>query len=196
MPGNFVHLHLHTDHSLLRGTCRIRGNGTSRNDLASIALEQNFPALAVTDYFTFGGVPEFFSAMNSAGVKPIAGCEIMVRSEFDPRKDFPLVLLVRNRTGYRNLCRLLAGSDHRVIPLDSLAAYCEGLSALSGGPEGELSSAVFFGDPGNRTRTHPSETFLAGSGSSPENRSGIQHSAGRYAHTMVSARTLQPAHQP
>ena len=146
MPGNFVHLHLHTDHSLLRGTCRIRGNGTSRNDLASFALEQNFPALAVTDFFTLGGVPEFFSAMKSSGVKPIAGCEILVRSELDPGKAFPLVLLVRNSTGYRNLCRLLAGSDHSTIPLDSLAANCEGLSALSGGPEGELSASILSGD--------------------------------------------------
>lgn len=156
MSGKFVHLHLKTDYSLLRSACRIRGkymkNGIGRDDLVSVLLEQNSPAAAVTDFFTLGALPEFFSAMSGAGIKPVAGCGIMIRSEIFPGRLYPLILLVRNETGFRNLCRILYEADPgkngaKSVSLSAIAANREGLTALSGGPEGELSFAVLDGEP-------------------------------------------------
>lgn len=103
----FVHLHLHTEYSLLDGACRI-GPTVAR------AKELGMPALAISDHGNLFGAIEFYSACVAAGIKPIIGCELYIapNSRFEkeggPGKDSSchLLLLAANETGYRNLLKL------------------------------------------------------------------------------------------
>jgi DNA polymerase-3 subunit alpha len=103
---DFVHLHVHTQYSLLDGAIRI-------DDLLKRAAEFEMSAVAVTDHGTLFGAVEFYEKATKAGIKPIVGCEIYVapRSRFDKtpldNKDLShLILLIKNEEGYRNLCKL------------------------------------------------------------------------------------------
>ena len=104
---NFVHLHLHTDYSLLDGACRISG-------LVDLAARYEMPAVAITDHGNLFGAFQFYRAAVNRGVKPIIGCEVYVTrtSRFDrsPNSDRPnhLVLLAEDETGYRNLMKLVS----------------------------------------------------------------------------------------
>ena len=71
MPAEFVHLHLHTDYSMLDGACKIK-------ELAKIADEQKMRAMAITDHGNMCGTIEFYQALSGIGVKPIIGCEVYV----------------------------------------------------------------------------------------------------------------------
>ena len=106
--SHFVHLHVHTEYSILDSTCRIE-------DLVEKAAEYKMPALAMTDNgVLFGAVP-FFEACKSKGIKPIIGVEAYVAPKDMrdktprgiPEESYVLVLLVKNNTGYRNLMRLM-----------------------------------------------------------------------------------------
>ena len=106
--GRFVHLHLHSEYSLLDGACRIK-------DIPKLAKEAGHDAVAITDHGVMYGVVDFFRACEAEGVKPIIGCEVYVarRSRFDKTHDqdsssYHLVLLVENETGYRNLIRMVS----------------------------------------------------------------------------------------
>ena len=100
---DFVHLHVHTEYSLLDGACRI-------NDLVKRVKEMGQNALAITDHGVMYGAAEFYKAAKKQGIKPIIGCEVYVAprtrfdkvSEFD-REYFHMVLLCKNETGYKNL---------------------------------------------------------------------------------------------
>ena len=107
MPG-FVHLHVHSEYSLLDGACRIEG-------LVARAQEIGQNAVAITDHGVMYGVVEFYKAAKKAGIKPIIGCEVYVaaRSRFDKvhgsdSEHAHLVLLCENETGYRNLTYLVS----------------------------------------------------------------------------------------
>lgn len=134
----FVHLHVHTEFSLLDGMSRI-------NQLVSRAAETGMKALAITDHGTMYGVIDFYRACKSAGIKPIIGMEAYLarRSmrDRDPQfdtKPYHLLLLARNETGYKNLLKIasaaqLEGYYYRPrIDHDFLAAHAEGLIATSG----------------------------------------------------------------
>lgn len=104
----FVHLHLHTEYSLLDGACRI-------DDVAALAASYGMPALAVTDHGVMYGVLDFYRACRKHGIKPIIGCEVYVarrtRHDRQPRLDddpYHLVLLAENEAGYRNLMHLVS----------------------------------------------------------------------------------------
>ena len=104
----FVHLHVHTEYSLLDGACRI-------SKLAQRAKELGQTALAVTDHGVMYGAVAFYKACRAAGVKPIIGCEVYVapRSRLDKEHGLDnnyshLILLCKNETGYRNLCYLVS----------------------------------------------------------------------------------------
>ena len=104
----FVHLHVHTEFSLLDGACRIR-------DLIPRVQELGQPAIAITDHGNMYGVIDFYKAAKAAGVKPIIGCEVYVapRTRFDKvhsldRESYHLVLLCENETGYHNLCYMVS----------------------------------------------------------------------------------------
>ncbi len=134
---SFVHLHLHTEYSLLDGACRI-------GKLMDRVKELGQEAVAITDHGVMYGVIDFYKAAKAAGVKPIIGCEVYVapRTRFDKvhgvdNENAHLVLLCQNETGYRNLSYLvskgfLEGFYGRPrIDMDLLRQHAEGLIALS-----------------------------------------------------------------
>ncbi len=148
MPEEFVHLHTHSEFSLLDGASRIR-------DLLHKAKEKKMPAIALTDHGAMYGIIDFYFSADEIGIKPIIGCEVYVapRTRFDkePRIDdnlFHLVLLAENNEGYKNLMKIVTRSyfdgfyykprvDH-----DLLKEYNNGLIALSGCLSGEIATLV------------------------------------------------------
>ena len=148
----FVHLHVHTEYSLLDGACRI-------DQVAKRAKELGQTALAVTDHGVMYGAVAFYKACMAEGIKPIIGCEVYVapRSRFEklpgPENKYShLILLCRNETGYRNLCYLVsAGFTEGYylrprIDWELLHEHAEGLLCLSGCLAGEIPQAILRGD--------------------------------------------------
>lgn len=137
MP-KFIHLHVHTEYSLLDGACRLGG-------LVQRAKELGMSALAITDHGALYGAVEFYSECKKADIKPIIGCEIyLTKDSITEKTPFHLTLLCMNYEGYRNLCRLVSGSSSNNfggIPRCSFASlkkYSDGLIALSGCSNGEI----------------------------------------------------------
>jgi DNA polymerase-3 subunit alpha len=135
----FVHLHVHTEYSLLDGAIRI-------NKMLEKASSLNMGSVAVTDHGNMFGSIEFYSKAKDAGIKPIFGCETYVaphsRKDKSPSRDgqpnaYHLVLLVMNETGYRNLSKLVTLANlegfyyHPRIDMEILREYNDGLIALS-----------------------------------------------------------------
>ncbi len=149
MPrDSFVHLHLHTEYSLLDGAVRMR-------ELMKQAVEFGMPAVAITDHGNLHGAIEFYQEAESAGIKPIIGCEAYVapRSHKDKSTTpgasaFHFTLLAQNETGYRNLVKLIStahldGFHYRPrIDKELLAIHAEGLIGLSGCLASEVNSAL------------------------------------------------------
>lgn len=142
--ADFVHLHCHSEYSLLDGFTRIKS-------LVKRAADLGMKAVALTDHGVMYGVIEFYKAAIAAGIKPIVGCEFYIapRSRFDkkPGNDvsaYHLVLLAKNKTGYKNLCRLasiasLEGFYYNPrIDKEILKEYSEGLIGLSACLKGEI----------------------------------------------------------
>jgi len=153
--ANFVHLHTHSQYSLLDGACKI-------DSLIDLAKEYKMPALAVTDHGNMFGAAEFYKKARKAGIKPIIGCEAYVApaSRHDKRQignmpsgGFHLVLLAKNNTGYKNLIKLtsagyLEGFYHRPrIDKEILREHSEGLIALSACLKGEVNWRLMKNDP-------------------------------------------------
>jgi DNA polymerase-3 subunit alpha len=147
-PNDFVHLHVHSEFSLLDGLGRI-------DDLAREASALGFDSLAITDHGALYGAVAFYQACRAREIKPIIGMETYVArrsmSEREGRADsqpFHLVLLAKDWTGYRNLCRLatdahLDGYYYKPrIDLEHLARYSEGLVGLSACLNGEVARAL------------------------------------------------------
>ena len=143
---SFVHLHCHTDYSLLDGACDI-------DQLMAITVEQKMPAVAMTDHGNLFGAVKFYNAAKNAGVNPIIGCEVYVsqqghktRSESDRYNH--LVLLCENQEGYRNLINLVStgyldGFYYKPrIDLDLLSQHSKGLIALSACLRGQLAETI------------------------------------------------------
>lgn len=151
--AEFVHLHLHTEWSLLDGALRVE-------DVARKALEYRMPAVAITDHGNLFGVIHFYEKMREAGVKPLIGCEFYVApgSRFEKKAKsaheagYHLVLLAENETGYRHLCRLATLAHFEGfywkprIDKELLQKYNEGLIALSACLHGEIPAAILSGD--------------------------------------------------
>ena len=145
----FVHLHNHSEYSLLDGACRL-------DELAGRAAEEGMPAVGLTDHGNLHGVVEFYQACRTAGVKPIIGMEAYVapESRFDKRSrgireaGYHLVLLAENQAGYRNLLKLatighLEGFYYKPrVDKECLAEYHEGLIALTSCLKGEVPALV------------------------------------------------------
>jgi DNA polymerase-3 subunit alpha len=148
---DFVHLHVHSEYSLLDGLGRI-------DDIVGRAKAMRQPAIALTDHANLHGVVEFNAAARKAGVKPIIGCEVNVapraltdrEAKLDD-KPFHLTLLARDHEGYRNLLRLVStasidGFYYRPrIDKALLERHAGGLTALSGCMSGELSRLILNG---------------------------------------------------
>jgi len=141
----FVHLHLHTEYSLVDGLVRIK-------PLVERAAEMGMPAVAVTDQSNLFGMVKFYRAAMAAGVKPIIGVDLWVYNEAEPAHPARLVLLCRNNEGYRNLTRLVSRTylegQQRGIPMlrkEWLKGESGGLIALSGGRAGDVGRALLGG---------------------------------------------------
>ncbi len=146
MSKPFVHLHCHTDYSLLDGACHIPG-------LMKVAEQWEWPALAITDHGNLFGAVSFYSAARKVGIKPIIGCEVYTVAGDHKSRDAQtryhhLVLLCKNAAGYRNLIDLvstayLEGFYYKPrISKDLLARYSEGLICLSACLRGDLQEAL------------------------------------------------------
>ncbi len=149
MGKDFVHLHLHTEYSLLDGSIRI-------DPLCDRVRALAMPAVAVTDHGNMFGVVDFYQKVERAGIKPILGCEVYVapgsRTERSAQgigdASHHLILLVENEAGYRNLCKLvsagfLEGFYYRPrVDKDLLREHNEGLIALSACLAGEIPSLI------------------------------------------------------
>ena len=153
MPQPFVHLHLHTEFSLLDSTLRLK-------QLVERSKELGMPAVAVTDQFNMFALVKFYRAAVAAGIKPIVGADVLVSHPEDPDHASSLVLLCQNREGYLNLCQLLSmgyqqGQYHGVPYLrrDWITQHSAGLIALSGGREGDIGHALINQHP-NKARQY------------------------------------------
>jgi len=137
---NFVHLHVHTDYSLLDGCCRI-------DRLMDRATELGMSALAVTDHGNLYGAIEFYNQAKAKGIKPLIGCELYLvessRLEKNGRSDegktvFHLGLLAKNLTGYQNLLKLVSDAHLRGFyykprtDIETLARHAAGLIGFTG----------------------------------------------------------------
>ena len=135
--SGFVHLHLHTEYSLLDGACRIK-------DIPKKAKEMGHNAVAITDHGAMYGVIDFYRACKEEQIKAIIGCEVYVasRSRFDKVYSSDseynhLILLVKNETGYKNLIYMVSKAFEEGfyskprIDMDLLEAHSEGLICLS-----------------------------------------------------------------
>lgn len=151
---DFVHLHLHTQRSLLDGVILMF-------DAIDKAKDYKMPALAITDHGNLFGAMKFYSAAQEAGIKPIIGCEVYVapgsRFTKSTRHGEPhshhLILLCENERGYRNLCKLVTkgyqeGLYHNKPRIDAelLQEYNDGLVCLSSCLRGEIAALILAGD--------------------------------------------------
>lgn len=152
--SDFVHLHLHSEYSLLDGACRIA-------EIPKKAKAEGHTAVAITDHGALYGAVAFYKACKAEGIKPIIGCEVYVapRTRFD--KSFGedsnphhLVLLCKNETGYKNLIKMvsLAFTEGFYvkprIDKELLRAHSEGLIALSACLSGKIQSLIVEGKAG------------------------------------------------
>lgn len=148
----FVHLHLHSEYSLLDGACRI-------NQLLDTAAARGDTAVAITDHGVMYGAVDFYKAAKKRGIKPIIGCEVYVaqRTRFDRIHELDsehrhLVLLCENNTGYQNLIAMVSKSwtegfySKPRVDFELLEQHHEGLIALSACLAGEIPRALTAND--------------------------------------------------
>src|SRR5580658_1574714 len=142
----FVHLHNHTDYSLLDGACEI-------DQLMDVVAEQKMPAVAMTDHGNLFGAVSFYNAAKAKGIRPIIGCEVYVsqqglKTRSDTDRYNHLVLLCENQEGYKNLIKMvstafLEGFYYKPrVDKDLLAANSKGLICLSACLRGDLNETI------------------------------------------------------
>ena len=145
MQQEFVHLHLHSEFSLSDGIIRIE-------DLVKKSSDLSFSAVALTDLTNLFGLIKFYRLARKQGIKPIVGSEIKVAKDLDSQPG-SLVMLVKNKTGYTNLTKLVSKayvegqvSGEPIVKLSWLEEYSEGLIALSGGINGHVGQSILGGN--------------------------------------------------
>lgn len=150
--SGFVHLHNHTEYSLLDGAIRVP-------ELVNTAKEMGMPAIAITDHGNMYGVVDFYKAATKAEIKPILGCEVYMAPESRHIKQgnrddnaYHLVLLAETDVGYKNLMKLVTlgyreGFYYKPrIDKELLRQYCQGLICLSGCLGGQVPTLLLRGD--------------------------------------------------
>ncbi|GAJ21089.1 unnamed protein product, partial [marine sediment metagenome] len=153
LMSDFVHLHVHSEYSLLDGAIKL-------NKLVNYARDQGFKSLALTDHGAMYGAFKFYLAAKNNNLKPIIGCEVYQaeNSRFDKQTrlgadQFHLVLLAKNLKGYRNLMKLVShahieGFHYRPrIDYELLKKHSEGLIALSGCLQGIILQSLKNKEP-------------------------------------------------
>src|SRR5438046_591282 len=146
----FVHLHVHSEYSILDGACRIPG-------LAARAAEFEMPAVALTDHGSLAGAVELYRETEKHGVKPLIGCEVYVADDRKVQKKgyAHLTLLAADNDGYSNLIKLasagyLEGYYYKPrVDWELLQSHAKGLVALSGCLSGRVSKALEENRPGD-----------------------------------------------
>jgi len=160
MADSFVHLHLHTEYSLLDGAIRIP-------DMVRKAVEFGMPAVAITDHGNMFGAIEFYQGARKAGIKPIIGCEVylapgsMSDKSASSARDaaFHFTLLCKDFVGYTNLVKLVSAAHlegfHYKPRIDKelLARHARGLIGMSACLKGEINVAILAGDLKRAERT-------------------------------------------
>ena len=153
MPAEFVHLHCHSEYSILDGACRV-------GELVKRSVELEMPAVTITDHGSMAGSVDLYRTATKAGIKPIIGCEIYLvedRRAKEPagRRDWAhLTLLAKDLEGYHNLVKLvtlgyLEGYHYKPrVDLDLLQQHAKGLIALSGCLASRVNQAIMRGDEG------------------------------------------------
>ena len=149
--GEFVHLHLHTEYSLLDGATRI-------SSIADKALELGQDAVAITDHGVMYGAVEFYTALKEKGIKPIIGCEVYVaprgRNFKEGKQDSSgnnLILLCKNEVGYKNLSYMVSKSfidgfySKPRVDMELIRSHSEGLIALSACLAGRIPQLILAG---------------------------------------------------
>ncbi|MBP7088745.1 MAG: PHP domain-containing protein, partial [Candidatus Omnitrophica bacterium] len=153
LHSDFVHLHVHTQYSLLDGACLLER-------LIKKALDYKMPALAITDHGNIFGAIKFYDLCVKEGIKPIIGCEVYVTAgsrfnrEYKTAEDsnYHLILLAKDEEGYSNLIKLvslanLEGFYYKPrVDSELLSLYHKGLIAQSACLKGEIPSAILSGD--------------------------------------------------
>ena len=150
--GEFVHLHLHTEYSLLDGAAKI-------SSIADKAIAEGQDAVAITDHGVMYGAVDFYTALKARGLKPIIGCEVYVapfgRLSKEGKRDSSghhMILLCKNEVGYRNLCYMVSKSfidgfySKPRIDMELISQYHEGLIALSGCVAGKIPQLILSGN--------------------------------------------------
>lgn len=143
---DFIHLRVHTEYSLVDGTVRIK-------PLMSAVAENNMPAIALTDQGNLFAMVKFTRAALSAGIKPLIGVDVWVRTNDEQSQAFRMVFLCQNHQGYLNLSMMISrsyleGQQGGVPYIQSewVTQYSEGLIVLSGGREGDVGRALISGN--------------------------------------------------
>ena len=157
--GEFVHLHLHTEYSLLDGAAKI-------SEIADKAIAEGQDAVAITDHGVMYGVVDFYISLKKKGIKPIIGCEVYVaprnRLIKEGRQDTSgnhLILLCKNAIGYKNLCYMVSMSFidgfymKPRIDMDLLREHHEGLVVLSGCVAGKIPQYILSGNMDEAEKT-------------------------------------------
>ena len=155
IPSNFIHLHVHTQYSLLDGAIRIE-------ELFKQAVEFNMASVAITDHGTMFGAIEFYQKAVKRGIKPIVGCECYVaprrltdKTPLDHKGLSHLILLCENNEGYQNLCKLasiarIEGFYHKPrIDKTLLKSHSKGLIEVQGDPKLLANFPRLFPKPNN-----------------------------------------------
>ena len=152
-PFTFVHLHNHSDYSLLDGASKV-------DQLVDAAISMGMPAMAITDHGNLFCAIQFYTKARSKGLKPIIGCEMYVAKESRHKKSGGgdqsnhLIVLAENETGYQNLSKLVSeayieGFYYKPrIDKELLAQHSKGLIALSGCLKGSVPERLLMDQPG------------------------------------------------
>ncbi|MBI5451265.1 MAG: DNA polymerase III subunit alpha [Gammaproteobacteria bacterium] len=146
MSVRFIHLHVHSEYSLVDGCIRV-------DELPPAVAAAGMPAVAITDQSNLFAMVKFYRAAIAAGIKPIIGIDLWLANDGDPYRPQRLVLLCQNRQGYLNLTHLVSRSyiegQHQGVPLVQLAwlqGRSDGLIALSGGVAGDIGQLLLAGN--------------------------------------------------
>ncbi|MBU0467635.1 MAG: DNA polymerase III subunit alpha [Candidatus Omnitrophica bacterium] len=171
MPSEFVHLHNHTQYSLLDGACRVK-------DIVQKAIDYDMPAVAMSDHGNIFGMVDFYQTATKMGIKPIIGCEAYVLQEGSRLERLPrqkgalshLVLYVKNQKGYQNLCKLISsafieGFYYRPrMDKEILTKYSDGLIASSACLKGEVAQHIREGNYNAALRSADALSSIFGKG--------------------------------
>lgn len=146
MAGNFIHLHLHTEYSIVDSI-------VTADSMVAACIKAGMPAVAITDQSNLFGLIKFYKAAIAAGIKPIIGVEIWLANNLGEEKLFRVVLLAQNQIGYQNIIKIISLSytdgQRLGVPIvcrNWLEEFSAGIIVLSGGKEGDLGQALLSGN--------------------------------------------------